>query len=174
MPGERFTATYDNSWRIRTAQFWKTTRKGTFPMTMQRFNTPAAAEAAFYAAFSDRDIDTMTAVWAEGVRSLCIHPGSGLLRGRDAVMQSWVEIFAGAEPPTVEYRLLESLEAADLVVHLVEELVRPSSRPAETANRIVATNVYVHDRDSWRLAEHHASLPLMTRHDSARGERQLH
>jgi hypothetical protein len=143
-------------------------------MTHKVFDTPEAAEAAFYAAFTAIDLELMAAVWASGDRALCIHPGSGLLQGKGSVMQSWIEIFSGAAPPLVEYRIIKDFSTSDLAVRVVEEHIRPRDKPAEAASRVLATNVYLRQGSSWHLAEHHASLPLMERTKTPDGDRQLH
>ena len=142
-------------------------------MANKEFDTPEAVETAFYDAFSRMDLDLMSAVWGEDAHVLCIHPGSGLLRGRSAVMESWMEIFSGNVPPVVEHRFVDGFAAGNLAVRLVEELIRPRDKSPEAANRVLATNVYVRDARSWRLAEHHASLPLVER-GTAAAERRLH
>jgi len=143
-------------------------------MTGNEFETPAAAETAFYRAFSSIDFDLMRAVWAEGDKALCIHPGSGLLRGKADIIQSWAEIFSGNEPPLIECIYVDGFATDDLVVRLVEERIRPRDKPSQSANRILATNVYVREGASWRLSEHHASLPLVERPGRAERGRQLH
>jgi len=144
-------------------------------MTNRVFATPESAEAAFYEAFSKIDPDLMTAVWADSDTALCIHPGGGLLRGKSAIMRSWREIFAGSEPPRIEHRFIEGFATDFLVVRLVEEHIRPRDKPREAANRVLATNVYSRDSGSWRMVEHHASLPLVDRsNDSAGNEPRLH
>lgn len=143
-------------------------------MSGRAFDTPEATEAAFYEAFSNIDLDLMATIWSDGDRALCIHPGGGLLRGKVAVMQSWIEIFSGSDPPLIVHRYIDGYACEDLAVRLVEERIRPRDKPPEAATRVLATNVYVRDGVSWQLAEHHASLPLVDRSNSAGDERQLH
>jgi hypothetical protein len=143
-------------------------------MSEREFDTPQAAEAAFYQAFSSIDLDLMASIWIDGDRAACIHPGSGLLQGKQAVMQSWMEIFSGSEPPLVEYRFIDGFESKNMVVRLVEERIRPRDEPASAANRLLATNVYLREGKFWRLAEHHASLPLVDRRSANGNERKLH
>jgi uncharacterized protein (TIGR02246 family) len=131
------------------------------------FATPEAAEAAFYAAFAATDLKTMAGVWDDGDDTLCIHPGGGLLQGRAAVMQSWMEIFSGARPPTIEVETVTTLVSGDIAVHVRAESIRPNGQPAEQASRILATNVFRRRDGSWRLVAHQASLPLRVR--SAQG-----
>lgn len=133
-----------------------------------------AAEAAFYQAFSATDVQAMDRVWLDRDTAVCIHPGGGLLLGKAEVMQSWTEIFSGATPPHIEYRLLSVIEAPSIRVHLVEELIRTGGNPDARPNRVVATNVYVRDGGSWRMSTHHASLPLMAKRGSEGRDRQLH
>jgi hypothetical protein len=143
-------------------------------MAHKKFDTPEAAEAAFYQAFAAIDLDLMAAVWNDDDKILCIHPGSGLLQGRSSVMRSWMEIFAGSEPPLIEYRFINGFGTEDLAVHLVEERIRPRGKPPEAANRVLATNVYLSEGGIWRLAQHHSSLPMMDRGSAIGCERRLH
>jgi ketosteroid isomerase-like protein len=125
------------------------------------FESPEAAEAAFYGAFAATDLGAMSQVWLEGDAAVCVHPGGALLVGKDAVMQSWSEILTGAAPPRIEYRLLNRIEAADLRVHLVEERIQAGADPAAAPALVIATNVYARRPEGWRLSLHHASLPLL-------------
>jgi len=144
------------------------------PMINRVFDTPEAVEAAFYKAVSNIDLDLMTRIWIDDDTALCIHPGSGLLRGKAAVMQGWMEIFSGSAPPLIEFRFIHGFAAGNLTVRLVEEQIRSRDKPAQSSNRVLATNVYLYQAGSWRLAEHHASLPLIKRAKASAAERQLH
>jgi ketosteroid isomerase-like protein len=141
---------------------------------MNPHESPSALEDAFYDAFARLDLILMSALWLEGDKAVCIHPGGGLLRGKEAVLASWREIFSGTQPPRIEHRLIDTYESEDLVVRLVEERIRPRGGPCEQASRVIATNVYVRDRDAWYLAEHHASLPMLEQNVAPLGERRLH
>src|SRR5688572_19517545 len=57
----------------------------------------ADANAAFYAALSNSDLDGMDEVWFPADWTECVHPGWTALRGWDAVRESWRLIF---ESPT--------------------------------------------------------------------------
>ena len=64
-----------------------------------------AANAAFYAAFERGDFDAMEAVWAEDDGVVCVHPGAEPIRGRRAVMRSWLALMAGA--PYIQFFLTD-------------------------------------------------------------------
>jgi ketosteroid isomerase-like protein len=125
-------------------------------------NDSTATERAFYAAFAACDVEAMRLVWADSEETLCVHPGGPLLRGKDAVMQSWAEILGGASAPEVSHREIQRVAAGDLVIHTVEESIRPGDSD-DPPTRIIATNVYRRTPAGWRMLAHHASLPVMRR-----------
>jgi len=127
--------------------------------------TADAAEAAFYAAFVDCDIQAMKAVWADA-EVICVHPGSSVLIGREVVMQSWSHILTNAEPPNLNIEVLSRTVCNELAVHVVEEHIASMTGSPEPASIVLATNVYSLEPDGWRLREHHASMsrPRQTTH----------
>lgn len=135
--------------------------------------TPEAAEAAFYAAFEELNGGRMSEVWAASTEVFCVHPGGPLLSGREDVIASWLEIFASADPPQMEHRLIHGYVQDGIAVHLVEERIRPSGGTSETAALVLATNIYRLTDGGWRLFSHHASTPLVRRGQRTRG-RQVH
>jgi len=138
------------------------------------FESPEAAEAAFYSAFAATDLEAMSQVWLEGETTACVHPGGALLVGKAAVMQSWAEILTGATPPRVEYRLINRILASDLQIHLVEERIQAGGDPEAPTGLVIATNVYARGPQGWRLSLHHASLPLMPSRAARGADRRLH
>lgn len=137
------------------------------------FESPEAVEVAFYHAFAEVDLEAMGRVWSEAHPVACIHPGGGLLVGRQGVMQSWAEILSGSAPPRLQQRLVGRMDSPGIRVHLVEELIQPGADPEAPASRVIATNVYAREEDGWRMTLHHASLPMMAPRNKA-AERQLH
>lgn len=128
-----------------------------------RFTDAAAAERAFYEAFAACDLKGMGEVWANQQETVCIHPGGAPLRGKAAILGRWREILGGTSPPSIRHRELQRFANGALSVHLVEELiVAPDGMPRD-GTRVLATNVYGYLGDSWRMLEHHASLPLVTK-----------
>lgn len=127
----------------------------------RRFDSPADAEAAFYQAFRDLDLVAMEAVWDDELEPLCIHPAGVMMRGKASILQSWAEIFGRARPPVIEVHSGALTTTGDLVIHLVEELIRPGDRPKCESTRLLSTNIFRRGRDGWRLLVHHASLPLV-------------
>lgn len=119
------------------------------------FATPQEAEAAFYRAFSQRDLRAMMAVWADDEDVVCIHPGGQTLMGGEAVRASWAEIFRNA--PDMQFIVAEKQRSQNdtLAVHVVHEHIRTGGEMSRAP--ILATNVYRRTDSGWRMVLHHAS-----------------
>ncbi|MGB5734068.1 MAG: nuclear transport factor 2 family protein [Thiohalocapsa sp.] len=134
-------------------------------MTGSIFQSPDAAEAAFYAAFAATDLTLMASVWLNTDDAQCVHPGGDLLQGYAAVLHSWQSILSATEAPTIRFRLLNRLESDGLSVHIVEEGIGPAGEVSDLT-RVLATNTYLRTNRGWHLVMHHATLPLVESVDS--------
>ncbi|MBM4243505.1 MAG: nuclear transport factor 2 family protein [Deltaproteobacteria bacterium] len=106
------------------------------------------ANAAFYRAFADRDLDAMDALWARSARVACIHPGWRALHGRDAVMESWRSILGSSDAPDIVCSGESVIPGETVAVVLCVESLRGGS--------LAATNVFVREGGEWRIVHHHA------------------
>lgn len=118
------------------------------------FATPQDAEVGFYNALERGDLDAMLAVWADDDAVVCIHPGGHRLQGRDAVTQSWREMFAGGAEMQFELEDVHFVKDDNLSIHTLRERV---SVNGQLAGISLATNVYQHTEKGWHLLIHHAS-----------------
>jgi len=134
------------------------------------FASPDAAEEAFYRAFAQLDSAAMRRVWSAEQPVTCIHPGGPLLQGLPAVLQSWVEIFTGAQPPRLAWERLSATGTDDLAVHVIAEHIESGAPGAGRGARVIATNVFRREPGGWRLIQHHASLPLVRQSRSQRAK----
>ena len=112
------------------------------------------AEAVFYEAFMHCDIDVMAALWAEG-DVVCVHPGSGIITGYDAVMRSWRHILENSQPGDIQYKLTSKTIVGSLAIHVVEEEIRNNGTIAAV---VIATNVFRRFDHGWQMIEHHGSV----------------
>lgn len=129
-------------------------------MTDCSFQSPEAAESAFYAAFAATDLALMASVWLHAANARCVHPGGDLLEGYAAIMQSWHSILSAVASPTIRFRLIDRLESDGLSVHIVEERIGPAGEDSDLT-RVLATNTYLRTDRGWRMVIHHATLPLI-------------
>lgn len=113
-------------------------------------NEVLAANARFYRAFSEGDLASMNALWAEHAPVACLHPGQPLLLGRDAVLRAWRNILQqqpGFELTGRDPRV--QLFGDTAIVYCYEAT---EAQPAHLA----ATNVFVREGSDWRMVHHHA------------------
>jgi uncharacterized protein (TIGR02246 family) len=136
----------------------------------REFESPEAAEKMFYHAFRDCDLAAMSRVWADaGI--VCVHPGSDVLIGRDAVMRSWARILTNAVKPDIKTNILSRTRQDGMAVHVVEEFITPGGRKKPSVSVVIATNIYRLGDYGWRIIEHHSSPPFkrkLEKHEGAR------
>ncbi len=108
------------------------------------------ANSAFYRAFARRDVAALEDLWATEAGVACVHPGWDVLRGREAVMESWRAILRG-DAPDVSCASASAHVAGAMAWVVCRERI-PGSAP------MAATNVFVHERGAWRICMHHAGI----------------
>lgn len=123
-------------------------------LTQENYISPDEAEAAFYAAFSHCDKKAMGEVWAED-DVVCIHPGSNVIVGYDAVMRSWTNIFSNAGLPGIAVNVIKRIHDVTLAVHLVEEVIATGENAYVS---VLATNVYRKYEHGWFMVGHHSAV----------------
>ncbi len=121
---------------------------------MATFPSPDSAEAAFYSAFENGDVDAMREVWADNAECVCIHPGGERLQGTDVIMESWEDILPNMRGVVVHRAAVTAIRGDDLVVHVLHENLYVNG---ERRGVMLATNTYRQTGDGWRMVLHHAS-----------------
>ena len=108
-----------------------------------------AANAAYYHAFAFGDFAAMSRVWAEDNVS-CVHPGWPALIGRQAILESYRQIFNNPNQDRIEPRsetvMINGSEARVLCVEFVGGAA------------LAATNLFQRVGGAWRMTHHQASL----------------
>jgi ketosteroid isomerase-like protein len=107
-----------------------------------------AANEAFYRAFNQKDIAAMEAVWAVSSDVVCIHPGWNVLRGRDAVLDSWRNILSNPAQARIVTGGASATVIGTAAIVVCRELVGGSP--------LAATNVFVLEDGAWKLLHHHS------------------
>ncbi|RCV55158.1 nuclear transport factor 2 family protein [Marinitenerispora sediminis] len=132
----------------------------------------AEANAEFYQAIENGDIDQMRRVWAEEDQApdlVCVNPGWPLLRGRAEILRAWSLVMANV--PYIQYVLTETHigVSGDVAMVTCEEnvLTAEDDSPGFVAGgQVVTTNLFVRTEGGWRLWSHHAS-PVMLDEDGS-------
>jgi ketosteroid isomerase-like protein len=99
----------------------------------------------------------MEQVWAKAVHIECGHPGWRVLRGWDAVMESWKRIFENT--PAIQFMLTDmSVQVHGTLawVTLYENL-NSKVEGQNVSATILTTNIFQKDAEGWRMIHHHGS-----------------
>lgn len=117
----------------------------------------ARANEQFYRAFETLDIKEMEKVWAKGTSIQCGHPGWRILRGWDAVMESWRRIFENT--PAIRFSLsdVSITIGGNLAWVTLYENINSSVEGQAASVTVLATNIFEKGAEGWRLIHHHGS-----------------
>ena len=118
--------------------------------------SPEDAEAQFYEAMREGDLERMMGVWADDDEIVCVHPGGARTVGPAAVRASFEAIFANGTV-VVQPEHVKRVHAMGLAMHNVLERVDIVTAEGLRSGWIVATNVYAKSALGWRMVAHHAS-----------------
>ena len=115
------------------------------------------ANENFYRAFESLDIKEMEKVWAQEKHIQCGHPGWRILRGWDAVMESWRRIFENT--PAIRFMLTDvSIEVrGNLAWVTLYENLNSSLEGQSVSATVLATNIFEKGPAGWRMIHHHGS-----------------
>ena len=119
-----------------------------------------AANEAFYRAFSNRDLKEMTLLWWQGSTSVCVHPGSQVLRGWETIQASWEAIFRNTDAFEIDIEIIKVEIDQAIAYTIIQETVLQSSRGRKVKAPSLATNIFQKMAQKWYLVHHHGS-PIM-------------
>jgi ketosteroid isomerase-like protein len=114
------------------------------------------AEAQFYEALREGDIDKLMAVWHDDDEVVCVHPGGPRVVGPRAIRAAFEAIFANGGIP-VQPEGLHRVQTLESSVHNVVERIAVLTPDGAQTGHVLATNVYVKTTQGWRMVIHHAS-----------------
>ena len=123
------------------------------------YETPQDAEDAFYEAFEGASAKAMRTVWDDEPDIVCVHPGSSVLHGWEAIARSWAHIFAAPGRMSITVHHREWIENGDLAMHIVEEEITAEGTQRPATPPIPVTNAYRRGTNGWHMILHHASPP---------------
>ncbi len=118
--------------------------------------SPEDAEAQFYEALRDGDLDGVMAVWSDDDEVVCVHPGGTRVVGPQAVRAAFEAVLASGSL-VVHPEHVKRVHAMGVAVHSVLERFDLETADGPRTGWIVATNVYVKTGEGWQMVAHHAS-----------------
>ncbi|MEM1024415.1 MAG: nuclear transport factor 2 family protein [Myxococcota bacterium] len=112
----------------------------------------------FYEAFSAKDLDRMSRLWAKTPHVRCVHPGWELVTGYGEVLRSWQDIFSSIEDVevTINDVQIEVIGQAAWVNQIVDLAITTEEEETFEAS-VVTTNLFEYAQGSWLLVLHHSS-----------------
>jgi len=118
--------------------------------------SPEDAEAQFYEALRDGDLDRVMAVWADDEEVICVHPGGTRMVGPDNVRAAFEAILANGTI-VVHPEHVKRVHVMGSAVHSVLQRMAVTTDEGQRTGWILATNVYAKTAQGWRMVAHHAS-----------------
>ena len=109
-----------------------------------------AANADFYRAFEQRDLDAMSEVWLHQDHVVCTHPGWASLHGWAAVASSWFALFQGDASMQFILTKVSATVRGDVGWVTVDENLIAGPQ----AQTVAAVNVFERHDGSWKLVLH--------------------
>jgi ketosteroid isomerase-like protein len=120
----------------------------------------------FYQAFNRGDLNLMQSVWANKDEVVCIHPGWEVIRGIDAIIKSWENIFAGSENLEIKLSDVKVTGGGGMVWVSCQENLFAMSTSGVQVSKVHATNLFENVEGQWKMVLHHASsVPQLSRQE---------
>lgn len=121
------------------------------------------ANSRFYEALGGRDLELMKTVFVADGRAGCTHPGWVMLRGYDAIIQSWENVFDPDDKLDINlHNVTVDLMGDTAWVTCIQELTYIMRDPV-MMNVSVSTNIFEKTGAGWLMLIHHASPVPFTR-----------
>lgn len=115
-----------------------------------------AANALFYEALEQADLEKMAEVWLKTEDAVCAHPGRTPLQGWPEVWASWEAILtSGGNPQVILTEEQVTRRGSIAWVTAIENMISGGHTGAAAA-----LNVFEHDGDRWHMVVHHAAPVL--------------
>ena len=111
----------------------------------------------FYRALGTRDLSLMDTVFVRDERAGCTHPGWVMLRGWEAIRQSWENVFDPEDRLAIKlHNVTVDINGDAACVTCVQELMYVKRNPV-MMNVSISTNIFERTESGWLMVIHHAS-----------------
>lgn len=107
------------------------------------------ANDTFYLAFTQKDFDAMSRIWASEHPTICIHPGWSAITSREEILESWRRILGNPDQPGIDFY--------NSVAHAVADVVLVTCYEELPGGVCIATNAFVEEGGDMKLFHHQAT-----------------
>jgi ketosteroid isomerase-like protein len=127
----------------------------------------------FYKALGTRDLELMGTVFVHDDRAGCMHPGWVMLKGWEAIRQSWENVFDPRDQLEIKlHNLTVELEGDAAWVTCIQELIYINREPV-MMNVSVSTNIFEKNGSQWKMVIHQASpMPISAQQETEKNNLQ--
>jgi ketosteroid isomerase-like protein len=115
------------------------------------------ANARFYEALSNQNLEAMEAIWVHESWARCVHPGWDILKGWPSIRQSWSSIFKNTEYLKIHISNLALQVGNDIAWVICTENIASAHEANYQTATALATNIFHKVDGQWLLGHHHAS-----------------
>jgi ketosteroid isomerase-like protein len=123
------------------------------------------ANERFYRALGTRDLGLMESIWVKDERASCVHPGWVMLRGWEAIRQSWESVFDPLDQVEITLsNITVDIKGEVAWVTCIQQLVYVNRNPI-MINVAQSTNIFEKHESGWLMVLHHASPIPLTRYE---------
>ncbi len=128
----------------------------------------------FYRALGARDLELMDTVFVHDERAGCTHPGWVMLRGWEAIRQSWENVFDPEDRLGIKlHNITVDIKGDAAYVTCIQELTYIRRDPV-MMNVSISTNIFEKTAAGWLMVIHHASpVPFVTEEKAEKEEDNL-
>lgn len=127
----------------------------------------------FYQALGTRDLELMGTVFVHDDRAGCMHPGWVMLKGWEAIRQSWENVFNPEDQLEIKlHNLSVEIEGEAAWVTCIQELTYIKRDPV-VMNVSVSTNIFEKSENGWQMVIHQASpMPITSDQENSTNDLQ--
>jgi ketosteroid isomerase-like protein len=136
-------------------------QRGIFMSQNSDYEAILEVNERFYKALGTRDLKLMDTVWVKDSRVGCVHPGWIMLRGWQAIRQSWENVFDPTDRVDIKLsNITVEIKGEVAWVTCVQELSYINRDPI-TMNVSQSSNIFERHDSGWLMVMHHASpIPI--------------
>ena len=119
------------------------------------FDSPEAAEDAYYDALEAADIGSLGSVWNNSDDSYCLLPMMPLLKGQQNILKAFAHMLSQSGGLDISIEHTEWIHQESLAIHIGLEQTPQGAEHNQPP--LIAVNTYIKTNQGWQLLGHQNS-----------------